>query len=198
MRMTNLLFCSILTAASLAACVADEADDSYLEDGAVDGKGDVTGAYMKEVNEHLHRGSQPDEHWIISLTDPQVRAIPFRSVVNLRAENNDEKSTVERVGMVAHQIPVVDHEFPSTSQVIDFLEFATKAENQPVYVHCNAGKGRTGIMVGVYRMAVEGWSAQQAYDEARSFGVSASKLDYFNSIAGKLGRGEIKHYDAVR
>ena len=74
----------------------------------------------------------------------------------------------------------------------------TRAENQPVYVHCNAGKGRTGIFVGVYRMAVEGWPPEKAFEEARQYGVNDSKLEFFKQVQGWLDSGEMPRYAAVR
>lgn len=36
---------------------------------------------------------------------------------------------------------------------------------KPVYLHCRAGRERTGFMVAVYRMRVQGWSFERAYKE---------------------------------
>ncbi len=96
------------------------------------------------------------------------------------------------------RIPVIDHAFPTTDQLVEFLELATQAENQPVYVHCNAGKGRTGVFVGAYRMAVDGWSSEAAYEEARSFGVSSSKRAFFDDFGELLASGKVAHYPHVR
>jgi hypothetical protein len=59
-------------------------------------------------------------------------------------------------------------------------------------------QGPDRVFVGVDRMAVDGWTAQQAYDEARTFGVSASKLDYFDHVADLLDSGALAHYEPVR
>ena len=37
--------------------------------------------------------------------------------------------------------------------------------NQPVYVHCQGGRHRTGIMTAVYRMTHDSWTADRAFDE---------------------------------
>ena len=47
----------------------------------------------------------------------------------------------------------------------DFLDFATNPKNSPCYVHCEAGKGRTGVASACYRMAVEGWPPEKAIAE---------------------------------
>jgi protein tyrosine/serine phosphatase len=40
-----------------------------------------------------------------------------------------------------------------------------------VFVHCRRGADRTGALVGFYRIARNGWSAERAYDEARAIGM---------------------------
>ncbi len=42
--------------------------------------------------------------------------------------------------------------------------------NYPVLIHCRAGLHRTGVLVAVYRMEYDGWTAQEAMGELRSHG----------------------------
>ena len=44
-----------------------------------------------------------------------------------------------------------------------------RAEGKRVLVHCNAGRERTGVLVAAYRMLVDGWSGNAAYDEYLSY-----------------------------
>jgi len=39
-------------------------------------------------------------------------------------------------------------------------------------VHCRLGDDRTGMMIAAYRMAVEGWSADDAMLEMQHFGFT--------------------------
>jgi protein-tyrosine phosphatase len=41
--------------------------------------------------------------------------------------------------------------------------------NWPVFVHCQGGRHRTGVMTAVYRMSNEGWNANKAYEEMRQY-----------------------------
>ena len=52
-----------------------------------------------------------------------------------------------------------------------FLDFANAPANQPTYVHCEAGKGRTGCAVACYRMAIQNWTAEQAIEDGKKFGL---------------------------
>jgi protein tyrosine/serine phosphatase len=42
-------------------------------------------------------------------------------------------------------------------------------ENYPLLVHCRNGVDRTGYMLGIYRLEVDGWSAARATREMNRF-----------------------------
>jgi protein tyrosine/serine phosphatase len=48
----------------------------------------------------------------------------------------------------------------------------TDPEAQPVFVHCMHGEDRTGIVLAVYRMDVDGWSNAEAEAEMQAFGFN--------------------------
>jgi protein tyrosine/serine phosphatase len=39
-----------------------------------------------------------------------------------------------------------------------------------VFVHCERGSERTGVMIACYRMSTDGWTAEQALTEMEAFG----------------------------
>jgi len=41
-----------------------------------------------------------------------------------------------------------------------------------VFVHCKRGADRTGTIIGCYRIAHEGWTADRALSEAKQYGMS--------------------------
>jgi protein-tyrosine phosphatase len=47
-------------------------------------------------------------------------------------------------------------------------------KGKKIFVHCRLGDDRTGMMVAAYRMAEEGWTADEAMNEMRSFGFTKS------------------------
>jgi protein tyrosine/serine phosphatase len=49
--------------------------------------------------------------------------------------------------------------------VIAFLRLAVDPQRQPIFVHCLHGADRTGMVVAVYRVVVEGWSKEEALRE---------------------------------
>ena len=52
--------------------------------------------------------------------------------------------------------------------VARFLKIVTDPKKQPVFVHCQHGSDRTGMMCAVYRVVVEGWSKDEAIREMTS------------------------------
>jgi hypothetical protein len=91
----------------------------------------------------------------------------------------------------AIQIPVVDNTPPTTSQMLAFLDFVSDPVNQPAYVHCEAGEGRTGVAVAAYRMAVQGLTAAQAIADAARHGFKLEdQMELLTAFGQQLQRGD--------
>lgn len=121
--------------------------------------------YESQVSGQLFRGSRVDLEQMKGLQKQGVKG-----VVNLCAENNMDEAHAKSLGLTPLHIPIIDNTAPTMRQVQTFLDFVQGSA--PAYVHCEAGKGRTGTMVACYRMAKEGWSAEKAIAEAKSFGLA--------------------------
>jgi protein tyrosine/serine phosphatase len=87
-------------------------------------------------------------------------------------------------------VQILDNVPPTIAQMQQFLHFATIPANSPCYVHREKGKGRTGVAVACYRMAVNGWSEARAVAEARKRGLSLpSQLQFLLQFAQALSAG---------
>ncbi|MCA1828234.1 MAG: LssY C-terminal domain-containing protein [Myxococcales bacterium] len=122
-------------------------------------------AYQFQVSKALTRGSRVDEK---GLRDLKTRG--FRGVVNLCREY-DDSDRVRKAGLVPLHLAILDNTAPDESSMVQFLDFVSDPANQPVYVHCEAGKGRTGCAVASYRMAIQRWTDPQALEDAKKFGL---------------------------
>jgi tyrosine-protein phosphatase SIW14 len=118
-----------------------------------------------KINNNYYRGAQPDDRDYKDLA-----ALGVRTVIDLTREGRaNEQRLVEQAGMKFHRIPMTTSERPSDTAVAQFLKLVNDPASQPVYVHCQGGRHRTGIMTAVYRMTQDGWNADRAYQEMKQY-----------------------------
>lgn len=111
----------------------------------------------------LWRGAKPDQEGIAWLIEHGVRTI-----VNLELMH-DDLSLIEKVDLTTPKtfkiayVRVKDWEplpvlAPSVEDehLVHFLAIASQPAYQPVYVHCRSGQNRTGVMVAVFQIIIEG------------------------------------------
>ena len=101
------------------------------------------------VDQHLWRGAAPTPEGYQGLAQAGIT-----TVIDLRAEDGIEgdAQVVRDLGMNMVHIPVRDGQVPSVAEVDAFLD-ATRDAKGLIFVHCGAGVGRTGAMVGAYQVA---------------------------------------------
>lgn len=186
-----------------AACVALVLAVPWARDRAEDLGGEALGwlevwglrmpdwhPYQREVTATLTRGSRVDAAGVAAL-----RRRGFQGIVNLTRENDEDEAAARALGMAFLRVPLIDNTAPTDAQMKIFLDFVTTRAHQPTYVHCEAGIGRTGVAVAVYRMAVQGWSADRALAEANEdVSVLPCQRIYLEGFARRLAQGAIAGY----
>ena len=120
-----------------------------------------------EVTPHLYRGGRPSREGLGALKDMGVNL-----VVDLRGANKEEEATAKKLGMQYVAIPF-HCPFPKDEPFAKFLRLIRENPAGKVFVHCRLGDDRTGMAVAAYRMAEEGWSAEEAMNEMKAFGFTA-------------------------
>jgi protein tyrosine/serine phosphatase len=124
------------------------------------------------VNPNYYRGAQPEGHDYADLA-----ALGVKTVIDLTQDGDaGEPGIVQGLGMKFYRIPMTTHETPSTEKVAQFLKLVEDPANQPVYVHCQGGRHRTGVMTAVYRMTDDHWAADQAFSEMKQYKFGADFL----------------------
>jgi protein tyrosine/serine phosphatase len=85
---------------------------------------------------------------------------------------------------------------PTEQQAEQFLRFIQDPKNQPVHIHCVAGQSRTGLMAALTRYAIDGWSLDRAFEEARHYRqgrvLSKKREDWLREWAAKHPAGSFR------
>ena len=113
---------------------------------------------LYQVTPTLYRGAQPSAVGMRGL-----RAMGIKTVLNLRSFSSD-RDKLRDTGLVYEQIPMKAWH-PEREDIVRFLQITTDKGRQPVFVHCQHGADRTGLMCAIYRVAVCGWTKEEAIRE---------------------------------
>ncbi len=119
-----------------------------------------------KVTPKLYRGGQPD---LVGMKT--LKQLGIDIVVSLRGYNHSEKKEINQLGMQYVSIPW-HCPFPSDKPFAKFIKLVRENPGKKIFVHCRLGDDRTGMAVAAYRMAEEGWSAEEAMKEMQAFGFS--------------------------
>ena len=105
-------------------------------------------------------------------------------MVDLRGTaSKDEEAAAAKLGMQYVSIP--SHcPFPKDEPFAKFLRVLRENSGKKAFVHCRLGDDRTGMAVAAYRMAEEGWTADEAMKEMRTFGFSTMHHAMCPGLAG--------------
>ena len=153
-----------VSAALLAVALALPAAAQNLSNIRIDNFG--------RVNANYFRGAQPEAGDYADLA-----SLGVKTVIDLTKDGrDDEPGLVKGAGMKFYRIPLTTSVAPTDAAVAEFLKIVNDRANQPVFVHCQGGRHRTGTMTAIYRMTMEGWNATRAFDEMKRYKFGADFL----------------------
>lgn len=122
-----------------------------------------------QVNARLYRGAQPRKGGL-----GRLAALGVKTVVNLRDDDErarEEEREARALGLRYFNVPVSRAGRPSIKRIDEVMALIDAPANQPVFVHCKRGADRTGAIIAAYRITHDGWTGEQALDEAEAFGL---------------------------
>ncbi len=137
-----------------------------------------------EVTPLLFRGAQPAPEGFLALAKNGI-AID----IDLRFEGDRaaEKDAAAQAGLQYVAVPWSCH-YPSDATTQKFLTVIHDNPDKKIFVHCQHGVDRTGMMIAAYRMAEQNWTAQQARREMIAYGFNEEHrtwcrgLDEYESV----------------
>jgi protein tyrosine/serine phosphatase len=113
---------------------------------------------LHKVSDTLYRSAQPSTEGMRNL-----RAMGIETVVDLRSFHSDRDEIGDTGFAYEHITMKAWH--PEEEDAVRFLQIVANPKRSPVLVHCQHGADRTGTMCVLYRVAVQGWSKEEALKE---------------------------------
>ncbi|MBC7419767.1 MAG: tyrosine-protein phosphatase [Bdellovibrio sp.] len=121
-----------------------------------------------QVNKNIYRGGYPQNGDLADLSKQGIKTII--DIDNDSTFAQDEQRIAESFGMKYIFSPMSAFSAPGNQQVDSLLKNLQDATLFPIFIHCKHGQDRTGVIVGLYRFQVDGWTSRVAYDEMLKFG----------------------------
>jgi tyrosine-protein phosphatase SIW14 len=148
---------------------------------------------MEQVATGVFRGPRP--------TDLKGFAeLGIKRIVDLESGVHDffyddayELEDPKNYGLLKVDIPVFALQPPSphdVNRIMRVLEPESIEKYGSVYVHCEQGVDRTGFVIAVYRMRIEGWSFDRARDEMYAHGFHRYRFFWWSR--------QLKRYEGTR
>ena len=113
---------------------------------------------LYRVSDALYRCGQPSQ-----LGMENLKKLGLKTILNLRSFHSD-RDEIGETGLACEHI-FMKAWHPEEEDMVRFLKIVTDPKRAPVLVHCQYGADRTGTMIAVYRIAVQGWSKEEAMRE---------------------------------
>ena len=130
---------------------------------------------LYRISAELYRSDQPSPQGMENL-----KALGIKTIINLRSFHSD-RDEMRQTGLDYEHIYMKPWH-PEEEEAVRFLKIVTDPKRTPVLVHCQRGADRTGTMIAVYRIAVQGWSKAEAIREMTQGGFG------FHQTWGNLPR----------
>lgn len=141
----------------------------------------------------LYRGARPNSEGLSALKQMGVKTIinlqggdlnnpTYRWIVSQMELGEApqaiqaEKNATQNLGMNFVNVPL-DSLSPVSKQegqqIGALIRLMNDPQNQPFFIHCEHGADRTGLVVALYRVYFQNWTAQAAHDEMEAMGHDA-------------------------
>ncbi len=121
------------------------------------------------VEPNVMRGSQPSERALKLLK----KYYGVKTILSLRDDkqvNEWERQIVEKLGMTFINIPMNPIKSQKPETIEQSINIIRDKSNHPIFVHCQSGKDRTGMIFAAYRIKYDNWSYEDALMEMYAYG----------------------------
>lgn len=124
---------------------------------------------LYRVEPDLFRSAQPDPEGFRTLT-----GLGVRTVLDLcRGQGDTELARGTSLRLL--QVPMTAWWFRD-GPAVQALRIVADRSNRPLLIHCHQGADRTGAILALYRVVVQGWTKEEALREMNDGGYHHSSL----------------------
>ena len=113
---------------------------------------------LHRVSDNLYRCAQPTAEGLRT-----AEKLGIKTVLSLRAFHSDSDE-IKSTKLKAERI-IFNTWHAEDEDVLRFLKLVANTNAGPILVHCQHGADRTGTMIAIYRMAIQGWKKEDAIKE---------------------------------
>lgn len=181
-----------LALAGMVGCAGTEEGDVGDQAAAIES---VPLPNFVKVRDGLYRGGHPDAEGLDHLKELGVKTIidlEIGDFIEARpADIDTELAQAQARGIrivrepMAAYTPAISNAFDA--KIEEALAILKDPAQGPVYVHCLHGQDRTGLVIGLERVFVEGWDPADAYAEMLARGFHTYYLGLNHYFENKTG-----------
>lgn len=151
-----------------------------------DNKADGTIDRLARVEDGFYRGARPTN----ALQMATLKKYQIKTIINI--SEDEEAQTLENVlakqeGIKVIYFPMNGWNTPKDEQTREVLAMLNDPSLRPIFVHCKHGRERTGVMIGLYRVFTNGWTAHEAYREMKQMGFRTYAWNFRKYFKRKSG-----------
>ncbi|HEX4438828.1 MAG TPA: tyrosine-protein phosphatase [Thermoanaerobaculia bacterium] len=141
---------------------------------------------LYRVEDGFYRGAQPSADGFKELV-----GLGVKTVIDLAGGGGDgafvKEGSLKLVHLPMHAWSLRD------DRVLEALRVMADPSNRPIMIHCQHGADRTGALVALYRVVVQGWTKERAVEEMNRGGYHHNSL--FSNLDRYVRRADV---DALR
>jgi protein tyrosine/serine phosphatase len=139
------------------------------------------------VSAGIMRGSQPSAQDLVLLK----RHAGLKTILSLndnQQTNEQESSTAGELGVGFINIPMSALDEQGPDKIKSCLDIINDKSRQPIFIHCQAGKDRTCLVMAAYRIKYGHWSLAEALSEMLLYGYDRASFPVMEWSLRKFAR----------
>jgi protein tyrosine/serine phosphatase len=146
-------------------------------------------ANFLQVTADIYRGARPTTSDLSGL----IQNYQIHTDIDLENDSSvvaSEQKAARGIGMQFLSTEIDPYTELTDAEVNGVLAQMQDTSNFPIFIHCHYGDDRTGLLVGLYRVEVQGWTPAAAYQEMLKDGFHPALIglaNYFRARTGYTG-----------